>query len=1041
MTLSIQAPADTRSLNDLFGEILARSPGYTPDWLPADHSAGNGLAWIFARYLQAIIQRLNQAPDKNRLAFFDMLGVPLVPAQEARAPIIFKLTNGAADSHAPAGTQVAAPPPPGSSDQIVFETEQAIGVMSANLVQAVSLWSGADEYLDHSAALAAGLPVTLFDHLKMQPTPHQIYIAHDTLLALTGSTEVDVAFELTQSSSSELDVAWEYWDGQVWRGFKGMNPACAGVAEEKLDATAGFSQSGAFKLETDCANASKTAVNGIQAFWIRAELEQPLPPDPAVTLPLCTGIRLTSILQNQVTLDANGNPSAGLLPDNALNNGLKLDLTNTFYPLGQQPQPGSALYLSSDEVFGKPKAQVTIAFVRAPTPQDDLAASTVDTSGTTPAPALSHTVAWEYWDGTEWADLPITTSGGVADFTLGPTDLNASGQVFFTVPDHMERTKVNGQDGLWVRVRLVAGSYGFKATVSVTGSTATFTYVVAQPPALSALRMGYVWKDGPYVAEHVLTYNDFQYQDVTEQAMFPGNGFPLFQTVSDTTAALYLGFDKPLPVDDLGFYFNFTENPADEAGPALVWEYWNGGTWIGFAVQDETASLRLPGIISFIGADDSQTLARFDAPYYWVRARLKEDQPPGEPVLNAIFANTVWASQRKTVTDAALGSGSGLENQILVFTQIPVLEGERIEVQEIAGPRANVEWRILAVEVAADDSIVGEFEDMLAQEGSQTDFVSGDIRLVRDRSKAVAEVWIRWYPQPNLYTAGATDRVYVINRALGQVLFGDGVNGRVLPTGALVEATQFQTGGGAAGNVAANTITQMMGSVTGVQSATNPQPAEGGSDGETLTAYSQRAPFTLRTRGRALAASDYETMAREASSAVGAAYALPAHDENGRPRPGWVTLHILPRSDDPQPRPSFGLREEVQLYVSARAPAGVAALNQVNVIGPNYLPVDVRVTVAPSDPSDAGDLEQGVQTALENFLHPLNGGPEGEGWPPGRGVHVSDVARALEGIEYLDYVEELSLYKNGALQQDVVTVGPDQMVAAGQIRVEVVAAV
>ena len=115
MTLSIQAPADTRSLNDLFGEILARSPGYTPDWLPADHSAGNGLAWIFARYLQAIIQRLNQAPDKNRLAFFDMLGVPLVPAQEARAPIIFKLTNGAADSHAPAGTQVAAPPPPGSS--------------------------------------------------------------------------------------------------------------------------------------------------------------------------------------------------------------------------------------------------------------------------------------------------------------------------------------------------------------------------------------------------------------------------------------------------------------------------------------------------------------------------------------------------------------------------------------------------------------------------------------------------------------------------------------------------------------------------------------------------------------------------------------------------------------------------------------------------------------------------------------------------------------------------------------------------------------
>jgi predicted phage baseplate assembly protein len=305
----------------------------------------------------------------------------------------------------------------------------------------------------------------------------------------------------------------------------------------------------------------------------------------------------------------------------------------------------------------------------------------------------------------------------------------------------------------------------------------------------------------------------------------------------------------------------------------------------------------------------------------------------------------------------------------------------------------------------------------------------------------VAEVWVRWYAQTNFYSAGPQDRVYVINRALGQVLFGDGVNGRILAAGALVQAVLFQTGGGAAGNVGSNTITQMQGSVSGVQGASNPRPAEGGSDGETLSAYSLRAPFTLRTRGRALAASDYETMALEASSAVGAAHALPAHDTQGRPRPGWVTLHIIPRSGDAQPTPSFGLRDEVRRYITDRAPASVAGLNQVNVIGPNYMPVDVRVTVAPLDPSQAGDLELAVKTALEAFLHPLMGGPAGEGWPPGRSVYQSDVARALEGIKDLDYVEELALYKNGALQLEAVTVGPDQTVAAGQIRINVVVAV
>ncbi|MEO7143714.1 MAG: putative baseplate assembly protein, partial [Bryobacteraceae bacterium] len=429
MIQNAPAPSDTRDLPEIASEVLARHAGYVPEWIPADKTAGNGLAWIFARFLQVVVQRLNQAPEKNRLAFFDLLGMGLVPAQSARAPLAFKITPGAADSNAPAATQVAAPPPPGSSDQIVFETEQAAGVMAANLAQVVSLWPGRDEYLDHSAALAANTPVTLFDHLRLQPTQHTLYLAHNTLLALTGSVEIDVEFELTQTSPNPLQLRWEYWDGQVWRGFKGMNPACAGVIEPTLDSTLGLTRSGTFRLQAGCAMAAQTSVNGIQAFWIRGSLTDTLPADPAIVLPQVDRIRLSSFIQQTLNDDDPGNPQSGILPDNALSGATKLDLTKAFYPFDHQPQPGDAFYFSSEEIFAKPGAHVSIAIAKSDTPLEQVTASS-----TTP---LAHEVAWEYWNGTDWVGL------AVLDGKKPPADFTGNGLIQFTVPKDMVKTAVN----------------------------------------------------------------------------------------------------------------------------------------------------------------------------------------------------------------------------------------------------------------------------------------------------------------------------------------------------------------------------------------------------------------------------------------------------------------------------------------------------------------------------------------------------------------------------------------------------------------------
>ena len=1136
---------DGRDAQALLADILARRVGYTPEWLAADKSAGVGLAAIAARYLEAVVQRLGQVPPKLKLGFLDVAGLSLVPAQEARAPVVFMLSDQASGGSAPARTPGGAAPPPGSTEQILFETERAVGVTAGKIVQLVSLWPGRDEYIDHTAAYLAGAPVAPFAARLLTPTPHALYLSHPVLLALSGRVKLSVEFELQHGATAALRVVWEYWDGATWRGFIATSTECSGAAAPDFDGTDGLAQSGSYLLETDCASAAKTQVNGIDAYWLRARLDQALPPDPGQSLPEVDTIRLSSTVNGALsgriavgkavaapavigrvfalmsagpsmsipsapsTLSgvvhndagrpveaavvrltdpadptraafsssptgpdgaydipnvdfsrgylfdvtfagitfsappasrlATPAPSAarpvvdlglsvvGLAPDKAFADATALDVSKPFYPLGQQPQPGSSFYFANEEAFSKPLAKVRIFVARTLSPQDEGAVS-----GST---ALAHQLDWDYWNGRLWAPLPVNSNFGDSKLDLDRTEV-----IDFTVPIDMVPVTINQQQARWVRVRLQSGSFGFKQTINfntsaaTVGSSNTFTYVVAQPPVLAAFTIGYTWQYGPFHAERVLACNDFHYVDRSSEAMWPGNTFPPFERVGDLTPALYVGFDKAPPADQLGLFFDVVEAPDTLAGPALVWEYWSGQAWTRTPADDETGYLRRPGIVNVLAQSDDSLLARFDAPHHWLRARLKEDGPPGEPVFTGLNVNAVWASERHTLNDLPLGTSNGTPNQVLSLTQTPVLAGERIEVRELGGARANVEWRILAMELwNGDSSVLVQLEQMLALESSDTSVSLGPLRLTRNRQKQVTEAWVLWQRRDQLFFSGPTDRHYALDASSGRVDFGDSETGRVPPAGAAILVRAMSVGGGSKGNVAAGTIKQLLGVVPGIQAVFNPRAAEGGADGEPPSAVLDRGPRTIRHRGRALAPADYETLAVEASPSVKMVRAIAGRSPTGQTLPGWVTLLIVPGSVEAQPYPSFGLREQVRKHVEARAPADLAALHRIHVTGPTYLPVGVTASITPIDASQAGAVEQSVRDTLERFLHPVFGGPNGTGWDLGRDVFISDVAAELERTPGVDFIEALDLVIGGVPQGESVRVPDDTVVAAGPI--------
>jgi hypothetical protein len=509
------------------------------------------------------------------------------------------------------------------------------------------------------------------------------------------------------------------------------------------------------------------------------------------------------------------------------------------------------------------------------------------------------------------------------------------------------------------------------------------------------------------------------------------------------TPTLYLGFDKKLPVDRLNLFFDVVEQRGETSGPALLWQYWDGFSWKDLSVEDETRNLRVPGMVSLIGPDDSQPLPRFGSERHWLRARLKEDGPPGEATINAIYHNAVWAIQRQTITDDALGASNGTPNQNFAFRRFPVLDGdqggvdERVEVRELSGPRANTEWRFVAAEVLGNDpKVTAELEGLLSREGDQVEIERADLRLRRDRNKRVSEVWVRWRSREHFFFSGPNDRDYVLERARGRIFFGDGDRGKIPTLGAAILAREYRTGGGKSGNVAANKITQLLGGVAGVEAVFNPRQAEGGADTETLEALNRRGPLTLRRRGRALSPQDYETLARETSPAVAFARAIPARDPQGRRVPGWVSLLIIPQSDEARPWPSFGLREQIRERIEEHTSADLAAAHRIHVTGPDYIAIDVEATIIPLDRTEAGAVETRALEALETFLHPLRGGPEGRGWEMGRDVFLSDVAAVLERAEGVDFVKDLTLMLDYKPQGERVSVADDRIVTAGRIKLK-----
>jgi hypothetical protein len=201
-----------------------------------------------------------------------------------------------------------------------------------------------------------------------------------------------------------------------------------------------------------------------------------------------------------------------------------------------------------------------------------------------------------------------------------------------------------------------------------------------------------------------------------------------------------------------------------------------------------------------------------------------------------------------------------------------------------------------------------------------------------------------------------TSTQYDYNGDSGDTIrFGDGIFGLVPEDGTLFSVT-YRAGNGGGGNVAAGSITRTAAdAAVGVVAVTNPLPASGGADAESLDSVRRLAPQAFRAEQfRAVLPADYQAVAQSLSWVQRAGTSF-------RWTGSWLTVFTTP---DPLNSQQITVAQRTQL---------IELLNQNRLAGyesyvpdPQYVSVDLAIDVCAQPDAFRSDVQAGVMAALSS---------------------------------------------------------------------------
>ncbi|MBC8064151.1 MAG: putative baseplate assembly protein [Chlorobia bacterium] len=516
--------------------------------------------------------------------------------------------------------------------------------------------------------------------------------------------------------------------------------------------------------------------------------------------------------------------------------------------------------------------------------------------------------------------------------------------------------------------------------------------------------------------------------DLPEEISDDSPSFPIYGAIPGQGDSLYVGFENDISNNVIHLYVECLTAAAtglNESYPAQMWEIWHASSasWRPLeVVEDRTFGFNRTGYVELAMPDGMVDSTVAGTKAFWIRVRyttLAADLPPRGPegkgpdpyqkppeiklMAARTVGGTVSSTQCSVLKNEPLGISDGLPGQTFQVRYYPTLGLREIDTV-LVGPMGD-----------APDDMDG---------------------------------WVPWIRVDDFSQSDSDDRHFTYDELTGTVAFGpvlrnpDGTTtqfGRIPEQGLIVGMSAYRIGGGVEGNVRENKITITKGSYQYISGVSNPRPATGGRDMETLDRAIMRAKEILKIRNRAVTADDFEFLAQKATGGVGRARCVqpmlhPASGEN-LPKPGTVRMLIVPAlgRNIEVPRPehltvSPKTIEEVLAYLDEHK----LLTTVVEVSEPDYVFVSLDIRLVADPRANSEDVSSRVRQRLNMFLHPLYGGPSGDGWPFRRSLTLADIYAQIGAVRGVAFLLDAKIFTSRILNKEEGAFGPEEQASNEQ---------
>ena len=931
-----------KNYTQLFEEFKFLASQFTPEWRFDSNRTdfGVSLAKIFCEMQEDTINRLNQSMNNIYITFLKILGVSPLPRSPAQGLIEIKASENSICSNIKKGSKL-------SYGDLIFETVEDIFV-SDNKVEKIfmvdSLKRQIVKTFDINLKNSSFKKFKFFDFKSFKNLQSSEIYFSDNYMFNSEDVLLKFKFENSFSPNSE-DLMSDLFLNSKWQYFNEEDNSWKDFDEISKDDN----------LFVNVKLKNKIGLSEVlddKSRYIK------------ITIPERKNIKLTGISYIS-------DPKK-VIPTELLSGEDEID-KDEFFPFKERYYIYDCFYIKSDEIFNKPGAKVSlsadVSFIKSKGDLQNnnrhykMIMTDIDFAESEPNDISIENVVWEYWKGNSWALL--NSSNG--NF-FSTADIGKNRKMSFICPSDCSPTDVGSKSGLFIRARITKISNQFSINSN---------YLV---PLIKNVELDYNYEN-PMKLERVIANSDLEWKTfnfANKEKKFVN----IFEKEIDNFPSIYFKLKNPISQGILNIFFDVEKSLFKEK-ISFKWFYWskeenNSSKWKPLDVIDFTDNFSKSGIVRILGSNSFAKLDLFGGSGFFIKiesiGKLKEYE--NFPVIKDIRFNVVPIIQKESKPYEYFSVNGNEKNKICSLSSSNIFD--------------------VAVWVDETSKIFFDEDEKIKMQNNN------DIEI-EDNSGA-EKIWVKWKEISNISNAGPNDRVYEVNYEESQIIFGNGIRGKI-PIEQSSESIRvnYSTTEGKKGNIDPGLIKSFNSVFPSVIGVSNFAPTYNGLDPEDLERASQRTFDEISRGKRIISSTSLENAILFNNRNVFKIKCFPHTNKYEEKSYGDITIVVLPRNIMKEQTKFEILKKELESFLDKNSFFGFSNKN-ITICEAKYVGFYINIIVFIKNMDHYQEVNNNIKTKIENFLNPITGGRNGEGFDIGK---IPDEIEILGNINFIPGISRI----------------------------------